>query len=98
MPRPSDTATPTAHALLAVGLALHAATNRPPKPPAYIGRHRGPQPERHGNGITWWIWTAVAAGYAWLTWRMAVIELPLAVAAGAAMTFVLAYTAGRNSR
>lgn len=88
-----------AHVLLVVGLVLHAATNRPPKPPAYEGRHRTPPtPERGGNGISWWIWTAVATGYAWLTWRMAVIDLPLLVAAGVAMTFVLAYTAGRNSR
>lgn len=86
-------------ALLFVGLVVHSIrTPRPKAPPKPPGRHRQPEQERHGNGIAWWVWTAVAVGYAWLTWRMAAIELPTMAGLGAVMTFALAYTAGRNHR
>lgn len=88
-----------AHVLLFAGLVLHAARVRRPKAePKPPGRHRAPDAPRHGNGIAWWIWTCVATGYAWLTWRMAVIELPTMTGVGAGMTLALAYTAGRTRR
>lgn len=91
----------TVHVLLFAGLVLHALrVPRPKAPPNPPGRHRAPDAPRpsKGHGIAAWVWTCVAAGYGWLTWRMAVIELPPLVAVGAVMTYTLAYTAGRTAR